>query len=296
MEDRRNARLDALAGHAAYSSGVTGAIVGVAGLTIRVAAAAIEDADLIARIAARHRVEVEGHSADIRFVVDRTPGLWRDESAEPRVSVHGSDAVVEHRDFAARIPREGVGTVAIGARRMLSVENLVRVVVALRLVRAGGLLLHAAGAIVQGGAVVLFGPSGSGKTTMAGLARGFPVLGDDIVATRRHGDDWWAYSTPFGGIAGRRRRSRSARIVALNRLSHGQSFQFCDLSLANATAALVRSTILPVAWESDRQRALDLCGDLARAFSPGDFHTPIDRRAWKWLCDRSVESRRIAIS
>ena len=64
------------------------------------------------------------------------------------------------------------------------IENYLRVVVAHRLLLCDGLLLHSAGAVVDGSAYLFVGASGAGKSTLAGKAldAGAPVLSDDLNA------------------------------------------------------------------------------------------------------------------
>jgi hypothetical protein len=64
------------------------------------------------------------------------------------------------------------------------VENFLRVVYAQLILRAGGLLLHAAGIVRGQSSFVFFGPSGSGKTTAARLSQEHTVLSDDLVIVK----------------------------------------------------------------------------------------------------------------
>lgn len=57
-----------------------------------------------------------------------------------------------------------------------------RVVMALALFRHGDLMVHAAGVLVKGGALLFVGHSGAGKSTIAHLAGEHPVLHDDLLA------------------------------------------------------------------------------------------------------------------
>ncbi|HVT58050.1 MAG TPA: hypothetical protein VHR45_06600 [Thermoanaerobaculia bacterium] len=63
-------------------------------------------------------------------------------------------------------------------------ENFLRILVAYRLLEAGGVVLHSAGLLLAGSAFLFLGRSGAGKTTLARLAseRGAEVLSDDLNA------------------------------------------------------------------------------------------------------------------
>jgi hypothetical protein len=173
-------------------------------------------------------------------------------------------------------------------RRVISTENALRVLLALALARRGGLLLHAAGVVRGSGATVLFGRSGSGKSTAARLARGRPVLGDDLVALTRGDDGWRVHSAPFGGYAARRRRARSAPLRGLLRLRHGPAFELRPLGPAAAVSELLQSTVLPAAEPRDRAAALALCADLASAAEVRELCFPVDHALWRWLGERGL--------
>lgn len=69
------------------------------------------------------------------------------------------------------------------------------------LAQAGGVFLHACGAVLHGTAFVFAGHSGDGKTTLAGLLEdeGLPILSDERIALRREGGGYWVYGTPWPG-------------------------------------------------------------------------------------------------
>jgi hypothetical protein len=64
------------------------------------------------------------------------------------------------------------------------IENYLRVMVAHRLLLRDGILLHSAGAVIDGSAYLFIGASGAGKSTLArkALNAGAPVLSDDLNA------------------------------------------------------------------------------------------------------------------
>lgn len=82
--------------------------------------------------------------------------------------------------------------------------STLRLSLATALWRAGGLLLHAAGAVIEGHGVVFAGPSGAGKSTLCRLLRksGAKILNDEMVAVRPAPDSPTGFvlcATPFGG-------------------------------------------------------------------------------------------------
>ncbi len=69
------------------------------------------------------------------------------------------------------------------------------------LAEAGGVFLHACGAVLDGRAFVFAGHSGDGKSTLARLLKdeGLPILSDERIALRREGRGYRAYGTPWPG-------------------------------------------------------------------------------------------------
>lgn len=59
-------------------------------------------------------------------------------------------------------------------------------------------LLHSAGIIRNGKALLFLGPGMAGKTTVATLSKDSFILSDDQVMVQKVNDRFFAYSTPFG--------------------------------------------------------------------------------------------------
>ena len=84
-----------------------------------------------------------------------------------------------------------------------SLDACLRVVLSTALLRCGGMLVHAAGARINGAARLFIGPSGAGKTTIARRVGRCPVLSDEIVAIGRNASGRAAaWGTPFWGEMG----------------------------------------------------------------------------------------------
>lgn len=116
-------------------------------------------------------------------------------------------------------------------------ENCFRVLMAYRVTRLGGVLLHSGAFVRDGLAQVVFGRSGAGKSTSARLAleSGWEVLSDDMNALMPQGSGWRVERLPFAGDLGQPpgpRRAyplagihwlRQAPAPALAPLSRGQA-------------------------------------------------------------------------
>ncbi len=75
-----------------------------------------------------------------------------------------------------------------------------------RLAQTGGVMVHALGIDDGGQGRVFVGPSGSGKSTLArfwGRRKGVRILSDEHVILRRQGRHFYAYGTPWPGMAAR---------------------------------------------------------------------------------------------
>lgn len=126
-------------------------------------------------------------------------------------------------------------------------ELLVRV----GILRAGGLVLHAAGLDDGGCGIVLVGHAGAGKSTQAALwgrEPGVIALSDDRIAIRSVADSAWCYGTPWGGTADIA-RNRSARLRALVLLEQAPANELQRIEGHEAAPLLLARAFLPY-WDS----------------------------------------------
>lgn len=163
-------------------------------------------------------------------------------------------------------------------------EYWLRVVYALLMFRAGGLLFHAAG-IVRGGRAFLFcGRSGSGKTTVARLSPHDIVLNDDLVALMPNGNgSWIAHATPFSNPTQVQSTSTgSAPVAAVLRLVQNKKVNLAPIHGGLALAELI-SNVPVLAADPWLSRALFArCEDVLRTvplcrlhFLPDDSFWPV---------------------
>jgi hypothetical protein len=139
-------------------------------------------------------------------------------------------------------------------------------VLAMYLLGREGLIVHAAGAIVRGRAVVLPGVSGAGKTTFTALARGragWEPLSDDRVIVRvpDGASGATAHGTPWPG-EGRVAENRSAPLERLVFLAQGDVNAVTPLSPGAAARRLLPAASVPWFDADHLGAALDACDRL----------------------------------
>ena len=142
------------------------------------------------------------------------------------------------------------------------------------------LILHAAGIVLGGRAILLAAPDGGGKSTAAALAlrAGGAVLSDDRTAVRRVRGSWQAFGTPWG----RTGASSSAPLCGLFFLEKGPRFELEPVSLVDAVHLLWkdnRETFHPMPAEV-WMRAAELFHGLCRGIPAFRLQFPQDQIDW----------------
>lgn len=129
------------------------------------------------------------------------------------------------------------------------------------------LLLHAAGVVDRGRALLFSGPSGSGKTTIARLAGRRRVLNDDTVAVRRAREGFAACATPFFGDGGPGMASRNvaAPLAAIFFLEKSHRFAHRRLTAAEAVARAVPEAFVPKHDPATVERLLAMLGAVVQS-------------------------------
>jgi hypothetical protein len=162
------------------------------------------------------------------------------------------------------------------------VENFLRVVYAQLCLRAGGLLLHAAGVIDGQRGFVFFGPSGSGKTTAARLSPGRAILSDDLVILSASGDKVMVHGVPFrGDFAEAPRVNRSAQLRGLFTLVKAPEHALSGVDFPEAIARLLACSPFVMADARNAKKALDVCSQIARRVPVRALRFRLDSDFWR---------------
>jgi hypothetical protein len=193
----------------------------------------------------------------------------------PLMDRDGGVLVLTGLNFQAVIPLDGAAPGRLGVASELELsspgvlENVLRVFTAYRAPRAGGLVLHSAGLVVDGGQAVLFvGRSGVGKTTLArkALAAGALVLSDDLnVVLPDDSGGFRAWAVPFAGELGRtldQRLEPSYPLAALVLLEQGERLRATACSPARSLARLLAGAPFVNHDEAELPLVLDVASAL----------------------------------
>ncbi len=126
-------------------------------------------------------------------------------------------------------------------------ENMLRVVCAYAIAKAGGLVVHSAAVSAtltpdtQDNVYVFFGRSGAGKTTLCEMSQplGYEILSDELNALIYEKGQWWVKPMPFAGDFGAHTNNFSLRtLAAIFQLNQAPTVHIDTMSKAVATAAL----------------------------------------------------------
>lgn len=194
---------------------------------------------------------------------------------EPVITIEETS---ENRFEILRLDNPFEATLDVGHGRAEAVVNdnlycfdsFLRIIYSILLADGDGLLLHSAAVASSDQAVLLVGVSEAGKTTLCSL--GFPtVLSDELVAVRRSGSDFVAYSTPFWGefVAGRVLERRPVGGIYL--LRKGPQHEVRPAQLSSALFEIL-GCVFFFGPKRLTSAVLDRAGDLVEANLRGEFY------------------------
>ena len=170
------------------------------------------------------------------------------------------------------------------------VENFLRVLYAHLCLKAGGLLLHAAGVVRVGAGFVFFGPSGAGKTTTARLSLddkvSSTILSDDLVILKTHGDKARVYGVPFrGDFPEAPRVNTSADLRGLFTLVKAAEHRTEDVARPEAIARLLACVPFVMVDGAHTKRAIEICSQIIDRVPVRALRFRPDPGFWKVIHD-----------
>jgi hypothetical protein len=129
-----------------------------------------------------------------------------------------------------------------------------------------GLLIHAAGVVIDGKGFLFAGPSGAGKSTICRLFQGFnnfTILSDDRIVVQQIGQEFFMYGTPWPGEAGIAVND-SAKLHGIFFLKHSSENKIEKLSISETLKYFFKVASLPLYDKADMQKSLDFIEDLLK--------------------------------
>ncbi|MCS6842790.1 MAG: hypothetical protein NZ528_00470 [Caldilineales bacterium] len=171
------------------------------------------------------------------------------------------------------------GTLELAVADEADADYFLRAVLAVLAFEAGGLLVHAAGFLRRGRAVLLTGRSGIGKSTSVRVSAGLPdtvALGDDLILLMPTADGWWAHGTPFWNpeapAALRIGQTASGPLAGLFRLAQDRRDWVQPLSAGQLVAGLMSDLPIVPLDTVRASQAFALLARLARTVATGQLH------------------------
>jgi hypothetical protein len=211
-----------------------------------------------------------GLDCDVEIEVTMDPGRAPGAGTAPgvRCSREGQRLFYEGAGSAGTVDlagRRGEFATFPGSEHL---DGFLRFLLCAMLLDRGGLLLHGAGAVRAGRGYAFLGPSGAGKSTLADLAEesGARVLGDEVVAIRRAGEEALICGTPFGSRGRRAGTPGEAPLAAICALEKAPVHEFRPHPrVATARLLLAHAILDPAAAAPGAllDAALDLAGRAA---------------------------------
>lgn len=231
--------------------------------------------------------------AEVRCAVSGDPSLAGDRSGrEIHWDWRGECAQVRTARARLDLHRLAPGHYAASARTAPNTNGLSGMVTAVTgtiVHREGGLVLHAAGVVLGGRAVLFIGPSGAGKTTAANQSDGASWLARDRAAILPGAGGWTAWGMAGGDTI---RLPQSARrsypLAGVLRVRRGDGERpIRDLTGAEALSVVRESVQSAGGSREEEDRRFEAMARLLAEARVGEIRTelrkPVSDRVTQWL-------------
>jgi len=170
-----------------------------------------------------------------------------------------------------------------GPESLGQLEYFLRIATALFAYEAGGVLIHAAGLLVDSAVQLFIGQSGSGKSTVVSLSPQTCALGDDLILIRPNASGWQAYGTPFWNQAARERGGETASgpVTGIFKLIQDRDVYVEDLPVSVAVAELLANCPVVNGIAAELPGLVSRCRVLARRIPVKALHFRKDPDFWQ---------------
>jgi hypothetical protein len=164
---------------------------------------------------------------------------------------------------------------------LAAIDYFLRVVFALIIFEAEGMMVHGAGILHSGCGYLFFGHSGSGKTTVSRSSVNDEVLNDDLVALESQGNTWRMYSTPFWNPTQVEPKPLVAPLTAMYRLVQDKKVFLEPFEPGQALAEIISN--IPVIPTNPAQNSLlmERCLNLLEKVPVHQLHFLPDGSFWQ---------------
>jgi hypothetical protein len=164
-----------------------------------------------------------------------------------------------------------------------AVDYFLRVVYALLIFEASGIMMHGAGILHKGKGYLFFGQSGSGKTTVSKASVDDIVLNDDLVVILPQDHDWMMYATPFWNPTQVVPKPIGAPLSAMYRLVQDKSVFIAPFKPGQALAEIMANIPIISSDTHLGNLLLDRCMILLRDVPTYKLHFLPDNTFWQTI-------------
>lgn len=208
----------------------------------------------------------------------------------------GDHALVRTIGVSAHLQRVAPGSYVAAARvgtRRAAESSLTTALSGVIVGREGGLVLHAAGVVVDGAAVLFIGPSGAGKTTASNHTAAGRWHARDRAAIYPFGNGWWTWGMAGGDdIHLPRAEKRTYPLAGVMRVRRGhRGVTVTDLDATKSLYVLRESAQWAQAGVDEEGRLLDACMAVASAVPVAELHSVLDHDLTSTLSEWSRRRR-----
>ncbi len=250
---------------------------------------ACDDLRLCAALRARYEPWLSAGPADCAVAVRCGSGRRMPGRPSPEASFDADRRCrVAAPGYLGIIAADGCSaSLELAAPDVADIDYFLRAVLALLAYKQGGLLVHAAGFVRRGQAVLLSGRSGIGKSTSVRVSVGQPdtvALGDDLILLLPATIGWRACGTPFWNhetpLAWRNGQTQSGPLAAILRLAQDTEVRIQAVSPAQIVAGLLSDLPIVPLDPGRVATALARLQQISRAVATGQLHFRPDASFW----------------